>query len=88
MEIKMDGVEEYSEGYPVSLTIESGEIVIHAINQGGYDSTNVSLFGLLGWLAENAQQCVHLTAFGVGMRGFFVRLFLSWACKLASSGGK
>jgi len=56
MEITMKGVDEYTEGYAVSLQVESGEVVICAINQGGYDSTAVSLRGVLVWLAENAQQ--------------------------------
>ena len=61
MRIAMMGVEEYSEGHDVSLEVESGEVVICAINQGGYDSTKVSLRGLLVWLAENAEQSVHPT---------------------------
>lgn len=61
MKIVMNGVEEYAEGYPVSLEIESGEVVICATNQGGYDSTMVSLRGVLVWLAENAQQSVQPT---------------------------
>ena len=61
MKIVMNGVEEYSEGYPVSLEIESGELVISAVNQGGYDSAKVSLRGVLVWLAENAQQSVQPT---------------------------
>lgn len=60
-EIVMAGVEEYSEGHEVSLEIESGEVVICAINQGGYDSTKVSLRGVLVWLAENAQQSAQPT---------------------------
>lgn len=54
--VAMNGVEEYTEGYKVSLEIENGEVVICAINEGGHNCTQVSLRGVLVWLAENAQQ--------------------------------
>lgn len=59
--IVMNGVEEYAEGHEVSLEIECGEVVICAQNEGGHNCTQVSLRGLLVWLAENAQQSVQPT---------------------------
>ncbi len=52
----MDGVREYgSTGFPVELRRddENGRLVVRAINEGGFSSTDVDLLDLLEWLAEH-----------------------------------
>lgn len=53
--IAMKGVREYCEENKVTLTETKGakRLVIQAINQGGYDSTEVDLLDLISWLKEN-----------------------------------
>ena len=48
--------EEYSESYPVRLGIASGNLVVLAINEGGYNCTAVDLRQLLRWVAKNAPE--------------------------------
>lgn len=74
----MNGVSEYGEGYPVSLLIKDNDVIIRAYNQAGWDSTNVSLLDIFKWISNSKN-----IPFGLGIRGYFIRLFFSAACKLA-----
>lgn len=49
---KMDGVREYAEGYPVELRRDdrNGRLVVRALNEGGYNLTDVDLLDLLQWV--------------------------------------
>lgn len=48
----MDGVREYSEGFPVDLVLDeaTGRIAVMAVNQDGYDVTAIDLLDLVAWL--------------------------------------
>lgn len=52
----MIGVAAYDEGFDVELHRheESGRLVIRAFNEGGYNCTDVDLFGILEWAAINS----------------------------------
>jgi predicted type IV restriction endonuclease len=53
-ETKMNGVSEYCEEMAVRLAItDNGRWVVRALNEGGYNSTEVDLFELLEWLRCN-----------------------------------
>ena len=57
MSIVMEGVREYCEGMNVKLRAdENGRLVIVALNEGGYNSTEVDLLDLLTWLETHEQQ--------------------------------
>jgi hypothetical protein len=45
--ITMNGVTEYNEGMEVSLSETDGKLVIKALNEAGYNSTEVDLLQLL-----------------------------------------
>lgn len=51
--MKMDGVSEYAEGYDVELLLnDEGILVIRALNEGGYNCTEVDLIQLINWLKQ------------------------------------
>ena len=51
----MQGVREYTEEYPVELIrTDLGRVVIQALNEGGYNITQVDLVDLLDWIKRNA----------------------------------
>lgn len=61
-EIILNGVNEYSESYDVKLLIigpneytkpTTPRIVIKALNEGGYNCTQVDLLQLLDWVENN-----------------------------------
>lgn len=51
--ITMNGVTEYNEGMEVSLSETDGKLVIKALNEAGYNSTEVDLLQLLEWVKTN-----------------------------------
>ncbi len=68
LEIEMVGVTEYCENIPVYLTdttgiyeylvdksewAGNGRLVIKAINEGGYNSTQIDVLELIQWLKDN-----------------------------------
>lgn len=51
---KMVGVREYAEDMPVRLYMhKNGRWVIEALNEAGYNGTDVDLLDLLSWLRNN-----------------------------------
>jgi hypothetical protein len=53
MEIVMEGVEEYGEGYAVLLLQEEGRWIINAANEGMQNCTRVDLVQLIDWIRHN-----------------------------------
>jgi hypothetical protein len=52
--VEMEGVREYIEVEPVKLVYNNaGHLVVQAINEGGYNSTEVDLLQLIQWLKTN-----------------------------------
>lgn len=53
--IKMEGVTEYCEGYPVEFgsSEEDGPLCVIAFNEGGYNSTAINVQELVDWLKKN-----------------------------------
>lgn len=60
IEIKMEGVKEYGENYPVVLTKSDGRMVIRAINEGGHNATEVDFEQLIQWLKINMPEKLEL----------------------------
>lgn len=56
----MTGVIEYHECYPVVLQEQDGISSIVAVNEGGYNSTNVDLRSLLVWLKMNRPELLEI----------------------------
>ena len=55
MDIEMNEVTEYCEGRTVYLAQEetNGRTVVRAVNEGGYNCTEVDIVQLLEWLKKN-----------------------------------
>ena len=51
--IVMQGVREYAEKMPVELVTKNGRLCLSALNQGGYDGTDIDLVDVLAWLKAN-----------------------------------
>lgn len=51
--IELENVREYAEELPVELCIHKGREVIHATNEGGFNSTSVDLLDMIAWLKKN-----------------------------------
>jgi hypothetical protein len=64
--IRMAGVREHSEGYPVELrrNAETGRLAIVARNEGGHNFTEVDLFDLIDWLRQGPENNSVLLANG------------------------
>jgi hypothetical protein len=54
-EVIMQGVREYTEEMEVTLKIwdANGRLIIHALNEAGYNCTEVDLLDLLDWVRAN-----------------------------------
>ncbi len=52
----MEGVDECSEGMKVSLVLTEDRLTVRALNEAGFNSTEVDLLQLLEWLANNRDQ--------------------------------
>lgn len=68
--VKMVGVREYCEEYPVELSDGTNtgvyddytdRYVIRAINEGGHNSVEIDLIDLLTWLKENKPELLRIT---------------------------
>lgn len=53
--IKMEGVTEYCEGYPVELDTfeDGGPLCIVGTNEGGHNGTYINVQELIDWLKKN-----------------------------------
>ncbi len=51
--VVMDSVVEYNEGLKVSLRRYNGKYVVSALNENGFNGTDVDLLSLLNWLRSN-----------------------------------
>ncbi len=52
----MESVDEFCEGMKVDLVRTEGRIAIRALNEAGFNSTEVDLLQLLEWLANHREQ--------------------------------
>lgn len=72
IDIEMIGVKEYAEDMPVCLAVTNGlwpvgdgprvghgRLVIRAVNEGGYNCTEVDLEQLISWLRNNRPELLN-----------------------------
>lgn len=50
--VKLNGIREYCEGYPVSLSYKNKRPALVARNEGGFNSTKVDLGDLIKWIKK------------------------------------
>ncbi len=51
--VVMEGVREHAEDMPVKLAFKHGRWIIDALNEGGYNGTEVDLIDLIEWLRKH-----------------------------------
>lgn len=51
--VVMEGVVEYTEGFPLELYVKNGIAVIAATNEGGHNGVEIDAVQLVDWIKKN-----------------------------------